>query len=146
MWYFLSYDRKISRLLKFSCICPEVYGECLKISSFVQNLECIRKFPACVVKHWSYKKMLFVFYHMIQQISRLLKVSRFLKKIWHSSGNFLHVSRILFSILNVDEYYFVYQMPQKILNCLKFPAGVLKDNINFLLHDKKILDCSKISR
>ena len=33
---FLSYDTKISRLLKVSCVCPEIYGVCLKISRLVQ--------------------------------------------------------------------------------------------------------------
>ena len=33
---FLTYDTKISRLLKVSCVCPEIYSVCKKISRLVQ--------------------------------------------------------------------------------------------------------------
>ena len=35
--FFLSYDTKISRLLKVSCLCPEIYSVYLKISRLVQT-------------------------------------------------------------------------------------------------------------
>ena len=46
-----------------------------KFPDLYKFLECVRKFAACVRKLWSYKIFIFVFYHMTQQISRLIKVS-----------------------------------------------------------------------
>ena len=46
--YFLSYLTQISRLLKVSCVCPEIYSVCLKFPDWYKFLECVQKFPVCV--------------------------------------------------------------------------------------------------
>ena len=55
---FLSYDTKISRLLKVSCVCPEIYGVCLKISRLVQIsglcLEISTMYPEILIKQKYY--------------------------------------------------------------------------------------------
>ena len=49
-------------------------GLCREVSGFGLS-NGTRKFPGCVWKLWSYKNIIFAFYHMTQQISRLLNVS-----------------------------------------------------------------------
>ena len=114
---YLSNDTNISGLLNISGLCLEISSMCQEVQivhkdcaifypvtqkfpdfskfpEWYKFLECVCKSPAWVQKLWLYKNIIFVFYHMAQQISRLLKasgvgreilsicleISRFLKK------------------------------------------------------------------
>ena len=119
--FFLSYDTKISRLLKVSCVCPEIYDLCLKISRLVQILGVcpeissmcpeiliIKKDYICFLSHdpkffqiaLSFRRVSWIFGH-------LFKNFQITKNFWHLSwnfqpvfGNFDHTKRLyLFSII-----------------------------------------------
>ena len=72
---FLSYDTKVSRLLKVSCVYPEIYGVCLKISRLVQISRVCLEISSMCPETLIVQKIMFISYHMTQQIARLLKVS-----------------------------------------------------------------------
>ena len=56
--------------------CVRKFTACVwKFSDDYKFLECVRKFPTCVWKLLSYKNIIFVFYLMTQQISKLHKIS-----------------------------------------------------------------------
>ena len=73
--------------------CTRKFRICvLKFPDWYTFLWWVRKFPACVWKRWSSKNIKFVFYHMTQQISRLLKVSSMCLEVFSMC---LEISRFL---------------------------------------------------
>ena len=96
---FLSYDTKISRLLKVSCICPEIYSVCLEI--------------------FNCKKILYLF--SIIWHNKLPDCLKFLACVWQFQScarkylGFLKFSTILgkfsecvwFFFINEDEYFYL---------------------------------------
>ena len=66
---------KFSDCSKFPA-CVQKFTACVgKFSDWYKFLKCVQKFPENVRKLWLYKNIVFVFYLMTQQISRLLKGS-----------------------------------------------------------------------
>ena len=77
-------------------VCVRKFTACVwKISDRHKLLECVRKFPASVQKLGSYKKIIFVFFDISQQTSRLLKVSGYVRKFWACVRKFLDFYKFL---------------------------------------------------
>ena len=87
--YFLSYDTKISRLLKASYVCPQIYGVCFNIFRFVEISGVCMKISSKCLETLIIQKYYICFFHMTHQLPDCSKfqkcISKFLacvKKCW----------------------------------------------------------------
>ena len=107
---FLSYDTRISRLVKVYCLCGEIYGMCLKISRFVQISGVCPEISSMCPETLILQKYYIYFlsydttnFHIAlvlgmcpKWLSMCQKISRFLKNFGTCLEIFQHVSGFFF--------------------------------------------------
>ena len=117
--FFLSYDTKISGLLKVSCLCPDIYSVCLKIFRLIQILGMcleisitglkilmIQKYYICFLSNDPKNFQIAESFRRVSgNFGHVLETFKITKTFKHLSGNFQRVSE--YFILNKDNIIFL---------------------------------------